>query len=227
MSIWGSGCVKYLTVQRLVLVSQLQLRSVPRVTPDALQELQVFFVFDLKTDTKRISGKRSIKQYLLWRLWDVKVLTLLMLSLTILLKKNSGRSGMDFQVPRELIYFSLYFTWGTEMKRMSMGDQRAWIGSTATSVWLVFCCWPRWCHLWTCGGRRCPEHPCLCGSGPWKAQKSPCNAAEEKKNSTWWDSSNFKYRHIYLSFYLIQSSFKCEICIFLHRRHKRKKRNTE
>lgn len=54
MSIRGSGCVKYLTVQCLVLVSQLQLRSVPHVTPDALQELQVFFVFDLKTDTKRI-----------------------------------------------------------------------------------------------------------------------------------------------------------------------------
>lgn len=40
----------------------------------------------------------------------VRLLTLLTLSLTILLKKNSGRSGMDFHVPRELMYFSLYLT---------------------------------------------------------------------------------------------------------------------
>lgn len=45
-------------------------------------------------------------------------LTLLTLSLTILLKKNSGRSGMDFHVPRELMYFSLYLTWreGTQLE---------------------------------------------------------------------------------------------------------------
>lgn len=42
-----------------------------------------------------------------------------MLSLAILLKKNSGRSGMDFHVPRELMYFSLYFTCGAETERVA------------------------------------------------------------------------------------------------------------
>lgn len=53
--------------------------------------------------------------------WTIKclstVLTLLTFWLTILLKNNSGRSGMDLHVPKELMYFSLYLTWGGEIDK--------------------------------------------------------------------------------------------------------------
>lgn len=69
--------------------------------------------------------------YLLWvyiwlcaQFWKAIGLTVLTFSLAILLKKNSGRSGMDFHVPRELMYFSLYLTWGWEK---SEKDARAQI----------------------------------------------------------------------------------------------------
>lgn len=59
----------------------------------------------------------------LWRVIEAPepTLTSLTASPTFLLWKNSGRSGMDLHVPRELMYFSLYLTWVTkkEIKKLN------------------------------------------------------------------------------------------------------------
>lgn len=108
-----SWIVPHLTVQCLVSLSLHKLRCVPHEAANTPQPIQVLLVLDLKRDIQSdliCIFHHSICLSKLHLECNSSVLTLLMLSLTILLKKNSGRSGMDFHVPRELIYFSLYLT---------------------------------------------------------------------------------------------------------------------
>lgn len=98
-----------LTVQRLVPLGHHKIRRVPHKAADALQPIQVLLVLNLNRDENIFFCSEQILQSINLKCLAA-VLTLLTLSLTILLKKNSGRSGMDFHVPRELMYFSLYLT---------------------------------------------------------------------------------------------------------------------